>query len=186
MEILELFDEFEAKMTKSVSNLKQEYVSLKAGRANPHMLDKIVIDYYGVLTPIKQVGNISCPEARVLMISVWDASMLKTVEKALVAANLGITPNNDGKVIRLVFPELTEDRRKDLAKQIKSTAESNKVALRNARRDINEAIKKLKKDSKVSEDEEATYAKDVDKKLAEQIDIIDKMAKEKEAEVMSV
>ncbi|MEG1536523.1 MAG: ribosome-recycling factor, partial [Clostridia bacterium] len=132
------------------------------------------------------VGNISCPEARVLMISVWDASMLKTVEKALVAANLGITPNNDGKVIRLVFPELTEDRRKDLAKQIKATAESNKVALRNARRDINEAVKKLKKDGKVSEDEEVVYAKDVDKKLAEQIDIIDKMAKEKEAEVMSV
>lgn len=186
MEVLEIFDEFETKMNKSISSLQYEFNNIKAGRANPHILDKIVVDYYGVPTPLKQIGNIQTPEARVLMITVWDTSMLKEVEKAIIAANTGITPNNDGKVIRMIFPELTQERRKELCKNLRATAENTKVALRNARRDINDSIKKFKKDSLISEDEAGIYEKDVDKKLAEQIEIVDKMSKDKEQEILSV
>ena len=186
IEILEAFDEFETKMDKSISSLQYEFNNIKAGRANPHILDKIVVDYYGVPTPLKQIGNIQTPEARVLMITVWDTSILKEVEKDIIAANTGITPNNDGKVIRMIFPELTQERRKELCKGLRATAENTKVALRNARRDINDSIKKFKKDSLISEDEASLYEKDVDKKLAEQIDIVDKMSKEKEQEILSV
>lgn len=186
MEVLEVFDEFETKMSKSVASLQYEFNNMKAGRANPHLLDKITVDYYGTPTPLKQIGNVQTPEARMLVISVWDSSILKEVEKAIIAANIGITPNNDGKVIRLVFPELTEERRKELCKSIKALAENTKVALRNARRDINDSIKKFKKDNLISEDEVGVYEKDVDKKLAEQVDIVDKMTKEKEQEVLSV
>ena len=186
MEVLEVFDEFETKMSKSVASLQYEFNNMKAGRANPHLLDKITVDYYGTPTPLKQIGNVQTPEARMLMITVWDTSILKEVEKAIIAANIGITPNNDGKVIRLVFPELTEERRKELCKSIKALAENTKVALRNARRDINDSIKKFKKDNLISEDEVGVYEKDVDKKLAEQVDIVDKMTKEKEQEALSV
>ncbi len=186
MEVLEVFDEFETKMSKSVASLQYEFNNMKAGRANTHLLDKITVDYYGTPTPLKQIGNVQTPEARMLMITVWDTSILKEVEKAIIAANIGITPNNDGKVIRLVFPELTEERRKELCKSIKALAENTKVALRNARRDINDSIKKFKKDNLISEDEVGVYEKDVDKKLAEQVDIVDKMTKEKEQEVLSV
>ena len=186
MEVLEIFDEFETKMNKSISSLQYEFNNIKAGRANPHILDKIVVDYYGVPTPLKQIGNIQTPEARVLMITVWDTSILKEVEKAIIAANTGITPNNDGKVIRMIFPELTQVRRKELCKNLRATAENTKVALRNARRDINDSIKKFKKDSLISEDEAGIYEKDVDKKLAEQIEIVDKMSKDKEQEILSV
>ena len=186
IEVLEIFDEFETKMDKSISSLQYEFNNIKAGRANPHILDKIVVDYYGVPTPLKQIGNIQTPEARVLMITVWDTSILKEVEKAIIAANTGITPNNDGKVIRMIFPELTQERRKELCKGLRATAENTKVALRNARRDINDAIKKFKKDSLISEDEASLYEKDVDKKLAEQIEVVDKMSKEKEQEILSV
>lgn len=186
MEVLEVFDEFETKMNKSIASLQYEFNNMKAGRANPHLLDKITVDYYGTPTPLKQIGNVQTPEARMLMITVWDTSILKEVEKAIIAANIGITPNNDGKVIRLVFPELTEERRKELCKSIKALAENTKVALRNARRDINDSIKKFKKDNLISEDEVGVYEKDVDKKLAEQVDIVDKMTKEKEQEVLSV
>ena len=186
MEVLEVFDEFETKMNKSIASLQYEFNNMKAGRANPHLLDKITVDYYGTPTPLKQIGNVQTPEARMLLISVWDTSILKEVEKAIIAANIGITPNNDGKVIRLVFPELTEERRKELCKSIKALAENTKVALRNARRDINDSIKKFKKDNLISEDEVGIYEKDVDKKLAEQVDIVDKMTKEKEQEVLSV
>lgn len=186
MEVLEVFDEFETKMSKSVASLQYEFNNMKAGRANPHLLDRITVDYYGTPTPLKQIGNVQTPEARMLMITVWDTSILKEVEKAIIAANIGITPNNDGKVIRLVFPELTEERRKELCKSIKALAENTKVALRNARRDINDSIKKFKKDNLISEDEVGVYEKDVDKKLAEQVDIVDKMTKEKEQEVISV
>ena len=123
IDVLELFDEFETKLDHGVQSLHGEFVKLKAGRANPHILDKITVDYYGTPTPIKQVGNISVPEARLLVISVWDTSILKNVEKAIIAANIGITPNNDGKVIRLVFPELTQETRKSLCKEIKSLSE---------------------------------------------------------------
>lgn len=186
MEVLELFEEYEERLDKGVSSLKNEFNNLKAGRANPFILDKIMVDYYGVETPIKQVGNISVPEARVLLISVWDQSALKAVEKAIIAANIGLTPNNDGKVIRLIFPDLTQERRKDLVKQIKTMSENMKISLRNSRRDINEGIKKLKKDNVISEDEVATYEKDIDKKLADFVEKLDKVTKEKEVEVMSV
>lgn len=186
MDVLELFDEFDTRLEKGLNSLKIEFNNMKAGRANPYILDKIVVDYYGTETPIKQLANISVPEARVLLISVWDASALKLVEKAIIAANIGINPNNDGKVIRLIFPELTQERRKDIVKQTKILAENMKISLRNARRDINDGIKKLKKDSLITEDEVATYEKDVDKKLNDAIEKIEKTAKEKEIEVMSV
>lgn len=185
MEVLELFDEFETKLNKSYNNLKDEFMTLKVGRANAHVLDKVMVDAYGASTPINQVGNISIPEARMLVISVWDKSLLKNVEKAILAANIGLTPMNDGNCIRLIFPELTQDRRKEFCKTIKATGENSKVVMRNARRDINDGIKKLKKDSIISEDEEAVYSKDIDKKLAEYIESVDKAVSDKEKEVMS-
>lgn len=186
IEVLEVFDKFEEKLEKGVSNLKGEYAKLKAGRANAHVLDKIYVDYYGTPTPIKQLGNISIPEARILMISVWDVSALKSVEKAINEANIGINPQNDGKVIRLIFPELTEARRKDLCKEIKAMGENTKIALRNARRDANDAIKKLKKDNVITEDEVSVCEKEIDKMLAEAVADVDKSTKDKEQEVMTV
>ena len=186
MEILELFDEFETKLDKTITNLRNEFMQLKAGRANAHILDKVTADYYGTETAISQMANISVPEARLLVISPWDVSCVKAIERAITAANLGMTPNSDGKVIRLNFPELTQDRRRDLVKTIKSTSDNCKVVLRNARRDINDALKKFKKDSVISEDECGTYEKDVDKKLAEKIAVVDIINTEKEKEVMSV
>ncbi len=186
IEILEIFDKYEERLDKGVSNLKSEYAKLKAGRANAHVLDRITVDYYGTPTPIKQLGNISIPEARILMISVWDVSALKAVEKAINEANIGINPQNDGKVIRLIFPELTEARRKDLCKEIRSMSENTKIALRNARRDANDAVKKLKKDNVVTEDEVSVCEKEIDKLLAEAVAEVDKSTKEKEQEVMTV
>lgn len=186
IEILEVFDKFEEKLEKGVANLKGEYAKLKAGRANAHVLDKIFVDYYGTPTPIKQLGNISVPEARILMISVWDVSALKAVEKAINEANIGINPQNDGKVIRLIFPELTEARRKDLCKEIRSMSENTKIALRNARRDANDAVKKLKKDNVITEDEVSLCEKEIDKLLAESVAEVDKSTKDKEQEVMTV
>lgn len=186
IEVLEVFDKFEEKLEKGVSNLKGEFAKLKAGRANAHVLDKIYVDYYGTPTPIKQLGNISIPEARILMISVWDVSALKAVEKAINEANIGINPQNDGKVIRLIFPELTEARRKDLCKEIKAMGENTKISLRNARRDANDSIKKLKKDNVITEDEVTVCEKEIDKMLAEAVAEIDKSTKDKEQEVMTV
>ncbi len=186
IEILEVFDKFEEKLEKGVTNLKGEFAKLKAGRANAHVLDKIFVDYYGTPTPIKQLGNISVPEARILMISVWDVSALKAVEKAINEANIGINPQNDGKVIRLIFPELTEARRKDLCKEIKAMGENTKIALRNARRDANDAVKKLKKDNVVTEDEVSLCEKEIDKLLADAVAEIDRATKDKEQEVMTV
>lgn len=186
IEILEVFDKFEEKLGKGVTNLKGEFAKLKAGRANAHVLDKIFVDYYGTPTPIKQLGNISVPEARILMISVWDVSALKAVEKAINEANIGINPQNDGKVIRLIFPELTEARRKDLCKEIKAMGENTKIALRNARRDANDAVKKLKKDNVVTEDEVSLCEKEIDKLLADAVAEIDRATKDKEQEVMTV
>ncbi len=186
MEVLELFDDFETRLVKTVNNLKNEFLQLKAGRANAHILDKITADYYGTETFISQMANISIPEARLLVVTPWDASCLKAIERAIGAANLGMAPNNDGKVIRLIFPELTQDRRRELVKTIKSTSDNCKVVLRNSRRDINDGLKKLKKESLISEDECSTYEKDVDKKLAEAIASVDIINAEKEIEVMSV
>lgn len=141
----ELIMTYEDKMEKSLDNLYSEYTSIRAGRANPHILDKITVDYYGTPTPLQQVGNISVPEARMIVIQPWEASILKDIEKALLMSDLGLTPTNDGKMIRLVFPELTEERRKELVKDVKKKGENAKVAVRNIRRDAMDAIKKKRK-----------------------------------------
>lgn len=186
IEIDLLYEDLSDRMGKTVENFKNELLSIRAGRANPHILDKIVVDYYNTPTPIKQMANITIPEARLLVISVWDASALKTVERAIIAANVGIMPNNDGKVIRMVFPELTEERRKSLCKDIKTQAENSKVALRNIRRDIMDLLKKYKKDSVITEDDFTVFEKDVDKELSSYIDSIEKMLSEKEKEILTV
>ena len=159
---------------------------IRAGRANPHILDKVEVEYYGMMTPLNQMANVTIAEARVLVVSVWDKSALKNVEKAILAANVGITPNNDGTVIRLVFPEVTEERRRALVKDIKQGAEETKIVLRNHRRDINEELKKLKKDSAITEDDLTNFLEEVDKRLAKEIEKVDETAKKKEDEVMSV
>lgn len=171
---------------KTISVLNSEYITIRAGRANPHILDKVLVDYYGTPTPINQVGNLSVSEGRILVISPWDTSMLKVIEKQLLADNIGITPANDGKVIRLVFPALTEERRKELCKQIKKMAEDSKVAVRNIRRDSMDAIKKMKNNKELSEDEHAICEKEIDKVISDAIEKIEKLSVEKEKDVMSV
>ena len=171
---------------KTVSVLNGEYITIRAGRANPHILDKVLVDYYGTPTPINQVGNMSVTEGRCLVIAPWDASMLKIIEKQLIAENLGINPVNDGKVIRLVFPALTEERRKELVKQVKRMAEDSKVAVRNIRRDGMDALKKMKNNKELSEDEHASCEKEVDKVISEAVEKIDKLCADKEKDVLSV
>ena len=144
---------YEEKMEKSIDALLNEYASIRAGRANPHVLDKIKVDYYGTPTPIQQVGNISVPEARMILIQPWEKSLIRPIEKAIQTSELGINPSNDGSVIRLVFPELTEERRKELAKDVKKKGDGAKVAIRNIRRDANEAFKKMEKSDEISEDD---------------------------------
>lgn len=174
------------KTDKTLSVLNSEYVSIRAGRANPHILDKVLVDYYGTPTPINQVGNLSVTEGRCLVIAPWDSSMLKVIEKQLLADNIGITPSNDGKVIRLVFPMLTEERRKELVKQVKKLAEDSKVAARNIRRDAMDALKKMKNDKELSEDEHAICEKDVDKLISETVEKIDKLCADKEKDILTV
>ena len=181
-----VFEEMKEKFSKTVHNFSTELKSMRAGRANPHILDKITVDYYGVPTPINNMANITIPEARLLVISVWDKSALKNVEKAILAANVGITPNNDGNVIRLIFPELTEERRKALVKELKTNAENTKIVLRNARRDAIDALKKLEKDSEITEDDLKDFTADVDKALSSEIEDVDKLTKDKEQEILSV
>ena len=174
------------KTEKTASVLNSDYVTIRAGRANPHILDRVLVDYYGTPTPINQVGNLSVTEGRCLVIAPWDASMLKVIEKQLLAENLGITPVNDGKVIRLVFPALTEERRKEIVKQIKKMAEDAKVAVRNVRRDAMDALKKMKNDKELSEDEHAVCEKEIDKVITEAVEKIDKLYADKEKDVLSV
>ena len=171
---------------KAINYMKGEYNLMRAGRANPKVVESIKVDYYGAQTPINQMGNISVPEPRCLVISLWDKSALKLVEKAILAANIGVTPQNDGTVIRLTFPVLTEERRKDLVKQVKKLAEDTKVVLRNARRDVMDGLKKEKNVKTVSEDLISDYESEVDKSLSKLIETVDKLAKEKEIDVMSV
>ena len=185
-QIEEIFMDFEFDCEKAIDYMKGEYAVMKAGRANPKLVENIKVDYYGAMTPIKQMGNISIPEPRQIVISVWDKSTLKAIEKAILAANIGVTPQNDGVVIRLIFPVLTEERRRDLVKQVKKLAEDTKVVLRNARREAMDGLKKEKNNKTVSEDLIADYEKEIDKALAKLIESVDKLAKEKEAEVMSV
>ncbi len=185
-QINEVFESLEAKNLKALDYLKSEYSIMRAGRANPKLVEKITVDYYGAQTPINQMGNISVPEARTMVITLWDKSALSLVEKAIIAANIGVNPQNDGTVIRMNFPQLTEERRKDLVKQVKKLAEDTKVIVRNNRRDAMDTLKKIKADKTVSEDVIADSEKDVDKIIAKQIEIIDKACKDKEADVMSV
>lgn len=181
-----LFETFDEENAKTFENYKTELQGIRAGRANPHILDKVEVEYYGTMTPLNQMANVTIAEARVLVVSVWDKSALKNVEKAILAANVGITPNNDGTVIRLVFPEVTEERRRALVKDIKQGAEETKIVLRNHRREINEELKKLKKDSAITEDDLTNFLEEVDKRLAKEIEKVDETAKKKEDEVMSV
>ncbi len=174
------------KLSKTISVLEEDFTTIRAGRANPHILDKVMVDYYGAMTPVSQTSNISVQEGRCLVISPWDMSLLKGIEKAIQTSNLGINPTNDGKVIRLVFPELTEERRKDLCKQIKRMGEDAKVAERNIRREAMDALKKLKNDKVLSEDEFAGYEKDVEKQVSDAVAKIDSVVSAKEKEILTI
>lgn len=177
---------YDTKMTKSYDNLLSEFGAIRAGRANPHVLDRITVDYYGVPTPLQQVGNITVPEARMIQIQPWDSSLIKAIEKAILTSDLGINPNNDGKIIRLVFPELTEERRKELVKDVKKKGEGAKVAVRNIRRDANDSFKKLAKSSDVSEDEIKELEEKIQKMTDKYIKEIDKAVEEKSKEILTV
>ena len=179
-------EQFETKMNKTFANLEGEFQAIRAGRANPHVLDKIKVDYYGTPTPIQQVGNVSVPEPRMLQIAPWDKGLLKLIEKAILTSDLGINPSNDGSVIRLIFPELTEERRKDLAKDVKKKGEAAKVAIRNIRRDANDALKKAEKAKEISEDETADIEKEVQKLTDKYITEVDKAIEAKTKEIMTV
>lgn len=178
--------DYEERMEKTLNNLLEEYSTIRAGRANPHLLDKLRVDYYGVPTPIQQVGNISVPEARMIMIQPWDSSLIKAIEKAILASDLGLNPSNDGKVIRLVFPELTEERRRDLSKDIKRKAEGAKVAVRNIRRDAMDDFKRAKKDSEITEDDQKILEKEIQKTTDDYCAKIDREMEKKTKEIMTV
>lgn len=181
-EKLKVYDE---KMKKAYEYLATDYAAIRAGRANPHVLDKIKVDYYGTPTPIQQVGNITVPEARMIQIAPWEKTLIKEIEKAIMASDVGITPSNDGAIIRLVFPELTEERRKDLVKEVKKKGEDAKVAVRNIRRDGNDAFKKLAKED-VSEDQIKQLEDDLQKMTDKFIKEIDKLVEEKSKEILTV
>ena len=174
------------KMTKSVERLKGEFASIRAGRANPAVLDKAVVDYYGVPTPINQMAAVSVAEARILVIQPWDISTLKAIEKAIMTSDIGITPTNDGKVIRLVFPQPTEEKRKELCKEIKKYGEETKVAVRSVRRDALEALKVSKKDGEITEDDLKDLEKEVQNITDKHCKNVDNLVSEKEKETMSI
>ena len=178
--------EYEEKMSKSLDSLKEEFSSIRAGRANPHILDKIKVDYYGAPTSLQQVANISVPEARMIQIQPWESSLIKEIEKAILVSDLGITPNNDGKVIRLVFPELTEDRRKELAKDVKKKGDNAKVAIRNIRRDANDSLKKANKAGELTDDELSNSEDEVQKITDKYTALVDKAIEEKTKEILTV
>ncbi|MBD8972975.1 MAG: ribosome recycling factor [Clostridiales bacterium] len=181
-----MLKQFEEKMVKSVESLENEYSNIRAGRANPNILNNIKVEYYGVPTPLQQVGNVSVPEARTIVITPWETSLLKEIEKAILCSDLGLTPNNDGKSIILNFPELTEERRKDLVKDIKKKGENAKVAVRNIRRDANDHIKKQLKANEISEDEQKEYEEKVQKLTDKYVDQIEKTIENKSKEIMTV
>ena len=179
-------EQYKAKMEKTIDVMKSEFNTIRAGRANAAVLDKITVDYYGAPTPIQQIASISTPEPRMLAIQPWDSSALKLIEKAILASDLGINPTNDGKVIRLVFPELNEERRKALCKQVKKMVEEGKVAIRSIRRDAMDTFKKLKKDSQITEDEQKSAETELQKVTDGFIKDLDRIGAEKEKEIMSV
>ena len=178
--------ENEEKLEKTLNVFKEDLIQVRVGRANPRVLDKVTVDYYGTPTPVNQVGNLSVVDGTCLVVAPWDKSMLKAVEKAILQANIGLTPTNDGTVIRLVFPALTEERRKELVKQIKKMCEDAKVAARNIRRDTLDILKKLKANKEVTEDEFDDFSKTVEESVTKTIEKIDKAAAEKEKDVMTV
>ncbi|MDO5156587.1 MAG: ribosome recycling factor [Eubacteriales bacterium] len=181
-----MLKQFEEKMEKSLESLEGEFTNIRAGRANPNILNKIKVDYYGVPTPLQQVGNVSVPEARTIVITPWEASLLKEIEKAIICSDLGLNPNNDGKSVILNFPELTEERRKELAKDIKKKGENAKVAVRNVRRDANDFLKKQLKANEISEDEEKDYEDKVQKLTDKYVDKIDSAVENKSKDIMTV
>ncbi len=180
------YDQFKSKMDKTISVLKSELGSIRAGRANPRVLDKITVEYYGTPTPINQLANIQVPEARQIVIQPWDAKTLNDIIRAIQMSDLGINPNNDGKVIRLIFPPLTEERRKDLTKDVKKIGEQSKVAIRQIRRDAIDNYKKQEKAKEISEDELKTIEKDIQKLTDEYIDKVEKIVEAKVEEIMEV
>lgn len=182
----ERLQQYNNKMQKSFDNLLREFGSVRAGRANPHVLDKLKVDYYGTPTGLQQVANISVPEPRMLLIQPWEANMVRVIEKAILTSDLGINPSNDGKVIRLTFPELTEERRKELAKDVKKKGEAAKVAVRNIRRDANDFLKKSGKSNDISEDEIKELEEKVQKLTDKYVADIDKAVEEKSKEILTV
>lgn len=184
--INDLKKETEDKMKKSIDSLRKEYQTIRAGRANPSILDKIVVEYYGTPTPVNQLGNISAPEARLLTIQPWDKSALPAIEKAILKSDLGLTPSNDGTIIRLVIPQLTQERRSELVKNVKKRAEEFRVIIRNIRRDANEDVKALQKDHTISEDEAKRAQEEIQKLTDKYIKEVDVVAERKEAEIMEV
>ncbi len=181
----ERLQQYDDRMKKAYEFLESDYAAIRAGRANPHVLDKLRVDYYGTPPPIQQVGNVTVPEARVIQIAPWEKSLIKAIEKAIMASDVGITPSNDGNVIRLVFPELTEERRKDLVKEVKKKAEEGKIAVRNIRKDGNGALKKLGK-TEVSEDEIKQLEDKLQKLTDKYIKDIDVLMEKKSKEIMTV
>ncbi len=179
-------NEFQDKMDKSFHNLEEEYAGVRAGRANPHVLDKLRVDYYGTPSSIQSVANVSVPEARMILIQPWEPSLVKEIEKAIMCSDIGINPTNDGKVIRLVFPELTEERRKDLAKDVKKKGDNAKVAIRNIRRDAMDQFKKLGKEEDISEDEIKDLEDEIQKLTDQYVAKIDKAIDAKTKEIMTV
>ena len=178
--------QYEDKMNKTLDSLSGEYTTIRAGRANPNILNKIKVEYYGVPTPMQQLANITVPEARTLMIAPWEPSLVKAIEKAILNSDLGLTPNNDGKNIILNFPELTEERRKEIVKDIKKKGENAKVAIRNVRRDANDAIKKMEKAGDISEDELKTNEDKIQKMTDKYVGLIDKAIEKKSTEILTV
>lgn len=181
----ERIEKYESKMTKTLESLEKELSTVRAGRTNPHILDKITVDYYGAPTPLQQVANVTVPEARMIQIQPWEASLIKEIQKAILSSDLGLNPNTDGKIIRLVLPELTEERRKELVKDVKKKGEAAKVAVRNIRRDANDAYKKLAKQD-VSEDEIKELEDKIQKLTDKFVKNIDKAVEEKSKEILTV
>ena len=177
---------YEEKMKKSIESVKNDFAAVRAGRANAAVLNRISVDYYGTPTPIQQVGSVASPDPRTLVITPWDGSLLRAIEKAILESDLGINPQNDGRVIRLTFPQLTEERRKDLTKQVKKYAEDAKVALRNIRRDGMDYVKKLKKNSEITEDDQKKAEKDLQDLLDKNIKNVDTALAAKEKELMAI
>ena len=182
----EVIKKCEEKMTKTCENLDGEFSNIRAGRANPNLLNRIMVEYYGTPTPMQQVGNISVPEPRIIQINPWEKSLLKAIEKAILASDLGITPTNDGTSIRLVFPELTEERRKELVKDIKKKGEAAKVAVRNVRRDANDTLKKMEKSTDITEHERKEGEEKIQKMTDKYVAKIDKSVENKSKEIMTV